>query len=120
MSGKCGSNGEHVEMCYQGGEVMKYSAPPVVIVLTAFKCRVSIRMTDCCTKKSLQIPSDLQCHQLPLMEMQDASSPCVVSSRVHLNAVNTITTGGALYSVPPHPDSAYPHAPHLEPLPRVQ
>ena len=30
MGGKCGSNGEHVDMCYQGGEVMKYSAPPVV------------------------------------------------------------------------------------------
>ena len=38
-------NGEHVGMCYRGGEVLKYSAPPVVIVLTAFKCRVSIRMT---------------------------------------------------------------------------
>ena len=66
-------NGEHVDTCYQGGEVLKNSAPPVVIAMTAFKCRVSIRMTDCCTKKSLQIPSDLQGHQPALMEMQDAS-----------------------------------------------
>ena len=31
-------NGEHVDMYYRGGEVLKYSAPPVVIAMTAFKC----------------------------------------------------------------------------------
>ena len=38
-------NGEQVDMCCRGGEVLKYSAPPVVIAMTAFKFRVSIRMT---------------------------------------------------------------------------
>ena len=38
-------NGEHVDTCCRGGEVLKCSAPPVVIAMTAFKFRVSIRMT---------------------------------------------------------------------------
>ena len=38
-------NVEHVYMCCRGGEVLKCSSLPVVIVLTAVKCRVSIRMT---------------------------------------------------------------------------
>ena len=38
-------NGEHVYMCCQGGEVLKYSSLQVVIMLTALKCKVSIRIT---------------------------------------------------------------------------
>ena len=38
-------NGEHVYMCCRGGEVLKCSSLPVVILLAAFKCRISIEMT---------------------------------------------------------------------------